>query len=616
MKALNLHLLVKLLLYWYIFIFLSTEILSYLRILERGYILLGEIFFWILFLFFHRQEIISTAKKIDFRSKSTLFILTIFLLTFIQGLFSAPNSTDSMVYHLPRVMYWMQEKTLFQDVVRNAHDYMPPFGQYILLHLYLIFDNDKLLFFSQWLAFVVTIVVSAAISRHLGANKQISAIASLLVASIPVAVMQATSTKIELIVTVLVVICTYIALRFREENIWDYLAIGFGLGLGVLTKQTFLIYAVIPAGILFIKFLKLLKSKKSNVLFIPLICVIIILTQIRFFSQNLLLYGNASGSKDDYSGLTNQSLTPTGISSNLIKNTMLHIPVPIYTKQVEDILLSFHRIIGIDISDCATTFCDPAFKFRIIRAIYPQEDIAANTPQLLLIFIAGFVLIRELIKRRIDYFELLIFTLAVFSYFAFSALLKWQPFHSRLHMPFFVIGVISSVTVLSKLKKGLFILKGFLVVSVSIAIPLIFLNVARSYISYNLFYDNIKFLAMPLSDIPESFLIRPREQQYFNSRFYWHQPYKDIMGMVSKQQPTGKNTITFKLMDNFEYPLWVFAKKSNLSLRVVPNSQALNRTIIISTSKEPYQQDGYITQCIKTEIEYGYACLSAKSGNI
>ena len=51
------------------------------------------------------------------------------------------------------------------------------------------------------------------------------------------------------------VICTYIALSLRKENIWDYIALGFGLGLGLLTKQTFLLYAVIPLGILFLIFI-------------------------------------------------------------------------------------------------------------------------------------------------------------------------------------------------------------------------------------------------------------------------------------------------------------------------------------------------------------------------
>ena len=54
----------------------------------------------------------------------------------------------------------------------------------------------------------------------------------------------------------------------------------------------------------------------------------------------------------------------------------------------------------------------------------------------------------------------------------------------------------------------------------------------------------------------------------------------------------------------------MFLKKYHLNLQVIPESQVSSKTIIISTSKLQYSRDGYTTKCIKTEIEYGYACLA------
>lgn len=612
MKDLNLHISVKILLYWYIFIFFSTEFLSYFHLLERSYILLGEVFFWAFFLFFQRREILRTVQKIDFRSKSVLFLLILFLLTFIQGFFSAPNSTDSMVYHLPRIMYWIQEKTLFQDIVRNVHDYLPPFGQYILLHLYLIFGNDSFLFFSQWIAYVVTVIMSGIIAKSLGANRQVSRSVSLLVACLPVALMQATGTKIDLIVTVFVVICTYIALSLREGKIWGYIALGFGLGLGSLTKQTFLLYAVIPSGILLIK---LLRSKKRYFLFLPLVFIIFLTIQARFISQNLLLYGNASGSKDDYSGLTNQRISLKGISSNLIKNTMLHIPIPIYTKQAEDTILYIHKLLGIDVDDCATTFCDPDFRFKITRVINPQEDIASNTFHLMLIVTAGVALLGQLIKKRLIFFEAYTYSLTILSFIAFSTLLKWQPFHSRLHMPFFVIGTIISVLILSKSRMGSFFIKGCLVLSALLAVVLVLFNATRPYISYRPFVGYIEAFVPSLNGIPESFLIKPRDQQYFNSRTYYYKPYLGVTNILAKEN--FKGSIAFDLTYGFEYPLWVLLKEHNLDFYATSLSKKSKDTIIISTLKEPHEIAGYLTECIKTdvEIEYGYVCISKPESN-
>lgn len=610
MKSLNLHILVKILLFWYIFIFFSTEILSYFRLIARFYIFSAELLFWLIILFFHRNEIQQAVRSIRFPSIYKIIVLILFALTFIQGFFSAPNSTDSMVYHLPRIMYWIQEKTLFQDTIRNVHDYMPPFGQYIMLHIYLIFDSDRFLFFSQWFAYVVITIVSAMIANLLGANKQIRETIALLVASIPVVVMQATSTKIELVVAVLVVVSIYIALRFRENKFWDYFAIGFSLGLGVLTKQTFLLYSVIPAGILFIK---LIKSKRRYLLYSLLIAVIILVIQFRFLTQNQLIYGSISGAKSDYSGQAIQNISFQGISSNVIKNTMLHVPIPIYTKQAESVIVSLHRILGIDVNDCATTFCDPDFRFRILSAIYPQEDIASNTPQLILIIIGGIALINKLIKKRTVSFESIIYILSFGSFLAFATLVKWQPFHSRLHIPFFVIGTVSSVVILSKVKKGEYFLRRFSILSVFIAIVLILLNTTRPFISYGLFYNNLKTLASPLNGIPESLLSKPYEKQYYNSRFYWYKPYEGIMEMLSKKQLAKNDKVTYKLMDYFEYPLWVLARKKALNYSVVSDYSEISSSIIISTSIEPYYRKGYDSVCLETEIEYGYACLLTKN---
>lgn len=608
MKDLALHISIKILLYWYAFIFISTEFLSFFHLLERNYLLLGETFFWTIFLFFHHEEIIQAIRNINFRSKNILLISLLFLLTFIQGFFSAPNSTDSMVYPLPRMMYWIQEKTLFQDVIRSAHEYIPPFGQYILLHLYLIFGNDSFLFFSQWSAYVIMVIISGIIVSLLGATKQISGLTSLMVACIPIAVMQATSTKLEIVVTVLIVICTYIALRFRTEKVLDYIVLGIGLGLGILTKQTFLIYAAIPLGILFIK---LKKDNRRRFLFLMLTLAIVLIIQARFVIQNLSLYENKIVTSKDFSAYVNQNFTLMGIFSNLIKNTMLHVPVPLYTKQVENAIFSLHKLLRIDVNDCSNTFCYPGFQFRVIPAIYPQEDIASNTFHLLLILTAGVVLFTKLSKKRISSPETVIYILAVLSFIFFSAALKWQPFHSRLHLPFFVIGTISSAIILSRFKVGLLFLKGILIPSVLLAFLLVSINVLRPYISYSLFLNMVKSFAPSLNEIPQSFFVKAYDQQYFNARPYWYQPYLQIFSMLG--QPDG--TIAFNLMDEFEYPLWVLVKKNKINVRIIPYSQISNNTLIISTTEQPFHKDGYSTRCVETQIEYGYACISKKIYN-
>lgn len=605
METLSLHILVKTLLYWYVFIFFSTEILSLLHLLERSYIILGEIFFWGFFLFFHRQEILRAVEGINFRSKSTLLILALFLLTFIQGFFSAPNTTDSMVYHLPRVMYWVQEKILQQDVIRNIHDFMAPFAEYILLHLYFIAGNDRLLFLSQWIAYVVIVISSGVFAKKLGADKKIKTVILFFVATLPMAIMQASSTQVDMIVTVLIVISTYIAILLLEKiTLKNSILFGLTIGLGITTKATFFPFMIMPLGIILFAAIK--NSRWRNALIIALSGLIALVMSIRFMSQNFYLFGNILGPFKKGETLTNDTFNLITLVSNLIRNIMIHLPVPFFTAQLQSGLEFIHRIMGISINAPQTTCCD--FTFKVIPILYPQEDIVSNPLHLLLILIAIiFILRKKVIKDRRLIF---IFMLSLLSFMIFSLILKWQPFHSRLQIPFFVIGTISSVLILSKFKEGLYILKSTLVLSTLLAFVLIFINVSRPFVSYSLFYDKIKSFSFPLSSIPESFLVKPRDQQYFNARYYWHLPYKGIIEILAKQQSTKGGTISFDLPDGFEYPLWFLIKSYHLSFRIIPKSQISNETIIISTSKDPYRKEGYITECIKTEIEYGFACVS------
>lgn len=604
----------KILIYWYITVFISTEILSYFNFINRPSIVLVNIIFFTVVLFICNKKIVVLLK--NFLQKHSIYFYIIFVilgLTFLQGFLSAPNTTDSMVYHLPRVMYWVQEHTLYQDIIRNDHDFMAPFGEYLLLHLYLIFNSDKLLFLSQWLAFAITIVLSFIIAKQIEISDRVANYIAVLVASSPIAVMQSSSTQTDMVTTVLLMFSVYFALNFlKSPSLMNCLLFSVSIGFGIATKATFILFAIIPFGILLIN---ILRERKQYFIVGLLSLLVIGIIQFRFLNQNLRIYGNFSGQNvlEGESVYLNEFINSSAILSNVIRNIFMHLPVPVAPQVIQNSIVSLHRIIGIDLNDSRTTYFDT--KFSISSVIFPQEDIVGNPIHLVIIFLAGFFLILKRGKSRIINPEVYIYILAVFSFIVFSMILKWQPFHSRLQFPFFVIGSISAIAILSDYQKIRFILNYLLSVSIILAFILIILNVSRPYISYGLFYEAIKSFKPSLVSIPEAFYTKPRKQQYFNARFYWYEPYKRIIENLKKQS-LNTNTITFKLMDGYEYPLWLFIKENNLNYYVIPESKISDETIIISTSKNPDSFKGYKTECIKTEIEYGYACISVKDGNI
>lgn len=605
-KTLKVHIAVKALLYWYIFISISTEALSYLHLLERNYILLTEFFFWAALLFFYHQEIRQKIQVINIRSKGVLFILILFLLTFIQGFFSAPSTTDSMVYHLPRVMYWMQEKTLFQDVIRNSHDYMAPFGEYILLHLYLIFDNDRMLFFSQWIAYVVSVVLVGIIASQFGADQKTKQLVRLFTATLPIAAMQASSTQVDMVVTVLVLMSLYLSMLLRQfYTIKHSILLGFVIGLGFLTKATFVFNVLIPIGLLFFSLRR--QFKKLILIIVPILLLTIIL-QFRFLSQNLLLYGNFLGVKVSEKGeeavYINEVINPSSVLSNLVRNFLVHLPIPIFSSYIQNAVVQLHNLIGFDINDPRITCCGTEFSVKSI--LYPQEDIVANPIHLIIIISGGFLFFYKRKQLNINPQIKILYLLTIASFILFSAFIKWQPFHPRLEIPFFVVGTMSAVIILNYVGKVRVLYIGA-VLSGIIALAVILLNVSRPYISYDVFYNMVKALKPPLASVPEAFYVKPRQQQYFNARYYWYEPYGKIINLLKKE---NNIELAFNLGDGFEYPLWTLFRKYRLKYQIVPMSKLSKNTIIISTSKDPYTREGYLTECIKTEIDYGYACLT------
>lgn len=608
----NFSLIPRLLLFIYLYIFISTEALSLFGLITREIILPLDLLFVSSLIFINQTQLLRFIKSLNLKSTLTFFLLVLLSMTFIQGFFSAPGTTDSMVYHLPRIMYWIQEKTLAQSVIRNSHDFMAPFAEYLTLHLYFLTGNDRLVFLSQWFSYIAVIALTVIISKQSIKLNIKSIYIALLAATMPIIVLQSSSTQIDLVTTVMVLLSVYYAVSFKESpGLRNALGLGLALGFGVLTKATFVIYAIIPLGIILVSLLENQKNLPKIILLLFFAAFLALLLQLRFLSQNLTLYGNLSGQPilEEGSGYTNEEISLPVLTSNLIRNSFINLPVPLLNGIINQYIYSFHDLIKQNPNDPKSTYNGTTFQVNPV--IYPQEDIASSPIHFLLIIIAGIYLALNI--KRLKQFNknlVYIFSLSIASFIIFSTLLKWQPFHPRLLIPFLLLGSLSSFLILNssqKLKPYLF---GALTVSMVLSFILCFLNVSKPYISYNIFYNYVNQFSRPNASVPQSFFTKPREEQYFNSRYYWYGPYKEAVNML---QSKAVKEVTLNLMDEFEYPLWILIQNSNLNLKVVSYSKASDKTIIITTSKNRVEKSGLTTKCIKTEIDYGYICLSKKN---
>src|SRR5947209_13641392 len=96
---------------WYFYLYLTTILLSLVNSLNHISVIAAHALFLLTLLLLIRPR---PVLRISF-NLHTVVIGLLSSLVFLQGLFSAPNSTDSLAYHLPRIMYWIQGRSVLQS---------------------------------------------------------------------------------------------------------------------------------------------------------------------------------------------------------------------------------------------------------------------------------------------------------------------------------------------------------------------------------------------------------------------------------------------------------------------------------------------------------------------
>ena len=105
------------------------------------------------------------APRLAAVRRPSLFVLVcVAVITVMAGLIAAtailspPNSADAMSYHLPRVVYWMQHRSVAFFPTQYLNQIMlQPLTEYIMLHAYLLAGSDRFTNLVQFAGYVGSI---------------------------------------------------------------------------------------------------------------------------------------------------------------------------------------------------------------------------------------------------------------------------------------------------------------------------------------------------------------------------------------------------------------------------------------------------------------------------
>lgn len=152
-----------------------------------------------------------------------------------------PNTWDSMTYHLARVAHWMQRASVAAyptNVIRQVG--YPPGAEYLLLVVQVLSGSDRLANLVQFGCWLLLAASAPALARAFGAGRRLAPWAAVFVASLPMGVLQASSTQNDVMASLMAVGLTSASLPFlRSVARWRW--------------QDLAILAIAAAGALIVK---------------------------------------------------------------------------------------------------------------------------------------------------------------------------------------------------------------------------------------------------------------------------------------------------------------------------------------------------------------------------
>ncbi|HJV66349.1 MAG TPA: glycosyltransferase family 39 protein [Geomonas sp.] len=470
----------------------------------------------------------------------------------ITALVAAPNNFDSLTYHLPRVMHWIQNRSVAHYPTNiDRQLVMAPFSEYMIMHLQILSGSDRFANCVQWFAMVGSVLGVSLIVRAFKGTVAAQIVAAAVAVSVPMGLLQASSTQNDYTVTFWLVCLVYFIVAGKGGSLRQAFWVGVTLALAIFTKGT-AYFVAFPFMILYLW--QLLRQEtladaegegreaagaapgnrlKQALLSLVIIGAAVLVVNGGHLARNYQTFGNplAHGTGNE---ITCQRVDLTSLVSCVTRNLAVQLStgLPGPNRALYGLTASLHRMIGADLNDPALTAGD---EFIMLPALVRyHEDYAPNPLHMLLVMVsAGFLLVRW---KKVPRQMLLFAAAGMAGFLLLSLFLKWTPYLSRYFIPFFVLSapVVAFCSEAVRPRAVVYLLAGTLLCS-----------------SFFVLTGNFM---RPLTG-PRSIFVTPRLEQYFMARPEAISYFVSEGNMV-KGQPNPNIGLSCN-GNTLEYLLWV-----------------------------------------------------------
>lgn len=353
--------------------------------------------------------------------------------TGVTAVVAVPNSWDAMVYHLPRVMHWIQNESVHHYPTHQLKQlYSPPLTEWLMLQVRLFTGSEHSFALVPWVAFALTPIAVSDVASELGASFRGQLLAAAFALTLPLALAQATSTLIDGVTAFWATTTVAFMLRLRHRSGGaDLFLAATSIGLLMLTKYSGLL-AVWPF-ILWAFISTLRRSRRAAEKFILVTAVVLLLVNGGHWLRNAQLFGDPLGPVES-TGVVETNFDLDAVAANVLRNAAVLAagPWPTWNHGVARATRAVAEALDIDLNPPGSAW--RRIGFRLPKGGGVGESRAGAPFHLVLGAVA--LLLVVLAGRRFASGQIRIFALAlVAAFLVHSAVLRWQPDQVRFLLP-------------------------------------------------------------------------------------------------------------------------------------------------------------------------------------
>jgi hypothetical protein len=348
--------------------------------------------------------------------------------TLLIALVSPPGTWDSQSYHLPRIEHWIQNGSLaFYRTAIDRQLTMPGLAELLILQLRLLSGGDLLDNLIQWLAGAGVVYLVGRIALALGASRRGVAFARLVAATLPIGILESSSTQNDLVVTFFLLCMAERLLAWRGSlSSRDAAFFAIAAGLALATKGTAYLIGL-PLGLWFMA--ANLRAGRRALPMLFACYVLILLPSLPGYLRNLDYSGSPLGGGEV---TNNASFGASALVVNGARSLAVNLATQnfVLNQRITTLVYTSLGALGLDANDPALTFIQTKFE---LLADQTNENIAGNPLQLLLGVTSVAVVLLAGGKPPFPRRRYALCLLA--GGLLFLIVLRWQPWITRLQLP-------------------------------------------------------------------------------------------------------------------------------------------------------------------------------------